>query len=132
MINKKCQHPRSRRHRLAVGIGVTASAIAAALAGSASAYADDPPCTSGLCSTVSILGPFESIQNDAPATDYSSVGFFLNGPQGNADAFGFDIASGQSSLVTEFSGVAGETVLYTDYGGVVGSPIELLPFDIPL
>ena len=131
MINKKGQHPRSRRDRLAVGIGVTASAIAAALAGSASAYADDP-CSSDLCSSINILGPLETIHDVAPATDYASDGFFLLGPQGLSGAFGFDIVSGQSSLVSEFSGIAGETVLYTDYGGVVGSPIELLPFDIPL
>jgi hypothetical protein len=132
MINRESQHPRSRRNRLAVGLGVTASAIAAALAGSASAYADEPPCSSDICSVISTLGPFETIQDDAPATDYTSDGFFLNGPQGVSDGFGFDIASGQTSLVPEFPGIAGETVLYTDYGGVVGSPIELLPFDIPL
>lgn len=132
MINNEGQYPRSRRNRLAVGLGVTASAIAAALAASAPAYADDSPCTSGLCSTVEVLGPLETIQDDAPATDYTSVGFFLNGPQGNSDAFGFDIVSGQTSLVPEFQGVAGETVLYTDFNGVASSPIELLPFDIPL
>ena len=131
MSNNEGQHPRSRRNRLAIGLGVTASAITAVLAGSAPAYADDT-CTSGLCSTVDLLGPLESVQDQAPATDYTSLGFFLNGPQGNADAFGFDITSGQTSLVSEFAGIANETVLYTDFNGVASAPIELLPFDIPL
>jgi hypothetical protein len=132
MINNESQYPRSRRNRLAIGLGVTACAIAAALAGSASAYADDPSCSDGVCSLISILGPFEAIHDDVPATGYSSDEFILLGPQGLSDGFGFDIVSGQTSLVPEFPGVAGETVLYTDYGGVVGSPIELLPFDVTL
>jgi hypothetical protein len=147
-------HPPAGSRRLGIGLGMAAGVIAAALAGSPLASADEsplavdastlaalgePPCTADLCTN--LVGPylpyfpFEFAQEVAPATDYSSEGAFYapnDLDNGLADATGFDIASGHTSLLTELAGVSGETVLYTLNDGIVSAPIELLPFDLPL
>lgn len=140
----------SRARRIGIYLGAAAGMIVAALTGSPLASADDSPlsvdasalaalgglaCDTDICD--STFGPFlpyfpfEFVQIVAPATDYSSVGDFYV-PQGLADATGFDIVSGNTSLLFEVSGVAGETVLYTVNDGVASAPNELLPFVLPL
>ena len=83
------------------------------------------------------MGPFDFTSLSIPADDYSNVGAFINGPDGFPDATGWVITSGGempevNGIATDFAGLANETLLYTDIGGVIGSPVELLPFDIPL
>jgi hypothetical protein len=143
------EHTLGRGPRLGIYVAAAAGVIAAALAGSPLASADDSPLSVDGSALADLGGldctqvcgdtfgpflpyfPFEFTQELAPATGYSSVGDFY-APDGLADATGFDIVSGNTSFLSEFTGVAGETVLYTLNDGVASAPIELLPFDLPL
>jgi hypothetical protein len=124
--------------RISIGLGLTAGAIAvAALAGSSLAYADVLDCGADACGTATLIGPFDFTTASIPADDYSSIGSFVLGADGQADATGYVITSGGDVpgvdiSSADFPGLAGETLLYTDVGGVIGAPVELLPFDLPL
>jgi hypothetical protein len=124
--------------RLVIGLCIAAGATSGlALSGSALAKADDFACPSDLCGTSTLVGPFDFTSVNIPADDYSNVGSFILGPDGFPDATGYVITSGGempevNGIATSFLGMANETLLYTDIGGVIGSPVELLPFDLPL